>query len=64
VNATGKIARPVCGVGRLGHSKQMGHLPLEIGPKVICFVQQLVTVAAMKPNLVRGEEQYDRNDSF
>jgi hypothetical protein len=42
----------------------MGHLPLEISPKGICLVQQLVSVAALKPDLVRGDEQRGHNEGF
>ena len=42
----------------------MGHLPLEIGPKGTCLIQQLITIAALKPDLVGGDEQHGRNESL
>jgi len=42
----------------------MGHLPLEIGPKGTCLIQQLITIAALKPDLVGGDEQHGRMKAF
>ena len=42
----------------------MGHLPLEIGPKGTCLIQQLITIAALKPDLVGGDEQHGRNEGL
>ena len=57
------IAKPMQ-VRRLGHSKCMGHLPLEIGPKAVCLIQQLASEATLKPDLVRDEKQRGDNESF